>query len=100
MDGRDGVHRNGYPQGVHVGELHGDVQVLDPDRGILERNSNDLTDAERLGVHPNVAQEQAPFLALGNDVEHVLWNHTKVLLAEEGEVIIGSGDVAAVTVLS
>jgi hypothetical protein len=33
-------------------------------------------------------------------VKHVLRNQTKVLLAKEGEVIIGSGDVAPVTVLS
>ena len=67
-DRGDGIHRNGYPHVVHGGELDGDVEVFDPERGSLERDSNDLPDAICLGIHPNVAKEQSLFLALGNDV--------------------------------
>jgi hypothetical protein len=96
-DRGSGVHRNNYPHAVHGGKLHGYVEVLNPERGSLERDSNDLSDAIRLGTHPDVAKQQSLFLALGNDVQHVLWNNAKVLLAQEDEVIIGSADVSLVT---
>jgi hypothetical protein len=96
----DGVHRNSYPHAVHGGELHGYVEVLNPERGRLERDSNDLPDAVRLGIHPDVAKQQSLFLAFGNDVQHVLWNNAKVLLAQKDEVIVGSADVSLVTFLS
>jgi len=98
-DRRDGVDNNRYPQAVHGGELDGDVDVLDPERGVLERDSNNLPDVVALGIHPDLTQEQALFLTLWNDVQHVLWNHSKVLLAQEDEFIIGSADVPLVTFL-
>ena len=58
----------GYPHTVHGGELHGDVEVFDPERGGLQRDSNDLPDAVCLGIHPNVAEEQPLFIAFGDDV--------------------------------
>ena len=88
-DRGDGVHRNSYPHAVHGGKLHGDVEVLNPERGSLERDSNDLPDVVRLGIHPDVAKQQSLFLAFGNDVQHILWHCTKVLLSQESEIIVG-----------
>jgi hypothetical protein len=96
-DRSDGVHRNSYPHAVHGGKLHGYVEVLNPERGSLKWDSNDLPDAVRRGIHPDVAKQQSLFLAFGNNVQHVLRDHTKVLLAQEDEVIIGSADVSLVT---
>ena len=81
------------------GELDGDVEVIDPDRGILERDANNLPRLVRLGIHPDVAKEQTLFLALGNDVQPVLWNRSKVLIAQKDEVIIGPADGALVACL-
>jgi len=96
-DCRDGVHRNGYPHAVRVGELDGDVEIFDPERRGFERDPNDLPDAVCLSIHPNVAKEQTLFRALGNDVQHVLRNHAEVLLAQEDEIIVRSADVSSVT---
>ena len=65
-DRGDGVHRNSYPHAIHGGKLHGYVKVLNPERGSLKRDSNDLPNAVRLGIHPNVAKQQSLFLAFGN----------------------------------
>jgi hypothetical protein len=75
------------------------VEVFDPEGGSLERDSNDLPDAVRLGIHPNVAKEKSLFLAPGNDVQYVLWNHAKILLPQEDEVVIRSADVVLTTFL-
>ncbi len=75
------------------------MEVLDPERGTLDRDSNNLPDVVGLRIHPDVAKKQAVFLTLWNDVQHVLWNSSKVLLAQEDEVIIGSADGALVACL-
>jgi hypothetical protein len=99
-DRSDGVQRNSYPHVIHGGELLGYVEVLNPERRSLERDSNDLPDAVRLGIHPEVAKQQSLFLAFGSDVQHVLWNKAEVLLAQKDEFIVGSADVSLVTFLS
>src|ERR1700731_3929532 len=70
------------------------MQVTDPERGNLDRDSNNLSDMEGLGINPDVAKEQALFLTLWNHVQHIFWNRFKVLLAQENEIIIGSTDAA------
>ena len=70
------------------------MKVLDPERRVLERDSDNLADLVGLGVHPDVAEEQALFLTLWNDVQHVLWNRSQVVLAQEDEVIIRSAHIA------
>jgi hypothetical protein len=37
----NGVHRNSYPHAIHGGKLHGYVEVLNPERRSLERDSHD-----------------------------------------------------------
>src|SRR6202011_4857846 len=56
-------------------------------------------DVVALGIHPDLAQKQALFLALWNDAQHVLWNLSKVLLAQEDKVVIGSVYLAFVALL-
>lgn len=70
------------------------MEVLDPERGTLERDSNNLADLVCLGIHPDVAEEQTLFLTLWNDVQHVLRDRSRVFLAQEDKVIIGSGHIA------
>ena len=65
-----------------------------------KRDSDNLADLVGLGVHPDVSQEQARFLALWNDMQNVLWSRSEILLSQKNEVIIGSADVVVVTFLS
>src|ERR1700677_609934 len=88
------MHKHGYPHVVHGRELDGDVEVLDPERGTLGRDSHNLPDVVGLGIHPDVAEEEASLLAFWNDVQNVLGSRSEVLLSYENEVIVGSADVA------
>src|SRR5580658_6432045 len=88
------MHKHRYPHPVHGSELDGDVQVLDPKRGILGRYCHNLANVVGLGIDPDVAEEQARLLAFWNDVQNVLWSRSEVLLRHENEVIIRSADVA------